>query len=681
MGTNILAHNLTAMNAERQLGINNKTKQTLTERLSSGYKINRAADDASGLAMSEKMRRQIRGLTQGAQNIKEGISYCKVADGALNEVNAMINRMEELAVKAANGTNSKSDLEAIDKEFQQLKAETERILDTTKYNEIYIWRGKDPEVNYKRTGSTNVNAVNYSSTTMSLNLSNLNSTAQPIDGRIHIRTDETQGIQFYWTGYNGTEYESKWQKWPDDVTDTIRDPDDPNKFTTITHPGPVSVKVSELMDYDVFPDAKGIDGILKYNTNAYASQENLVNSLNSSYLSLPINFSHSAWTYKDNGDTYYNTISATVTLTYEAMVAAERDLDNVSDTSFARANPANNKNLKSEPAKSGSNYTGTWKFSYTFDNINTVTATMTGVSYTLSSRTDEDNPTWWDWVDKGKPWEWKNGKTKTVSSADGSNNVKGVVYALTNPTDGLLTADLNGNNSDSGSISISFNLTADSPFTIGTNPKTYTNVGTLTLTMSVNEKETLDEVMSRLLQMGGTDIFSGSNNDTGGVGYHSESSYLVGSTPKIANPIYGTEILRDTATHKTIPIHTAPESTENVRINITYPILRLEILGLQDTNVLTHEAADEALADIQYAAEMVSDSRALFGAYQNRLEHAYNGTLNTAENITASESRIRDADMAELTYWYSLTRILTQAGESMLAQATKNPETVLTLLK
>ena len=125
MNSNILAHNLSAMNAKRQLGLNNKSKATAMERLSSGYKINRAADDASGLAMSEKMRRQIRGLDQGARNIQEGISYCKIADGALNKISDITNRMEELAVKAANGTNSASDRTAINEEIQQLKAETD----------------------------------------------------------------------------------------------------------------------------------------------------------------------------------------------------------------------------------------------------------------------------------------------------------------------------------------------------------------------------------------------------------------------------------------------------------------------------------------------------------------------------------------------------------------------------
>lgn len=138
----IISHNILAMNASRQLGIINKNIKKSTETLSSGYRINRAADDAAGLSISEKMRKQIRGLTQGIANAEDGISLCQVADGALNEVTDMIQRISELAVKAANGTNSTSDREDIQMEVSALLAEIDRVGDTTKFNEIYMFRGE-----------------------------------------------------------------------------------------------------------------------------------------------------------------------------------------------------------------------------------------------------------------------------------------------------------------------------------------------------------------------------------------------------------------------------------------------------------------------------------------------------------------------------------------------------------
>lgn len=135
MTMNIVAHNLTAINAQRQFGINSKSKTKSTEKLSSGYKINRAADDAAGLAISEKMRRQIRGLKQGVENTQDGVSLCQVADGALAEVNDMLHRITELSVKSANGTNSDEDRQYIQEEVSQILQEIDRIGDTTTFNE------------------------------------------------------------------------------------------------------------------------------------------------------------------------------------------------------------------------------------------------------------------------------------------------------------------------------------------------------------------------------------------------------------------------------------------------------------------------------------------------------------------------------------------------------------------
>lgn len=135
----IIAHNLVAMNAQRQYNMVSSSKAKSTEKLSSGYRINRAADDAAGLAISEKMRRQIRGLNQGAANIGDGISLCQVADGALSEVNDILQRMNELSVKSANGTNTDWDRFYIQQEINQLSAEINRIGSATSFNGIQIF--------------------------------------------------------------------------------------------------------------------------------------------------------------------------------------------------------------------------------------------------------------------------------------------------------------------------------------------------------------------------------------------------------------------------------------------------------------------------------------------------------------------------------------------------------------
>ncbi len=137
----VVQHNLTAMNSNRMLGLTTKTQGKSTEKLSSGYKINRAADDAAGLAISEKMRRQIRGLTQASLNAQDGISAVQTAEGALNEVHDMLQRMNELAIKSANGTNQTEDQSYIQSEVDALIKEIDRVATTTTFNERNLLDG------------------------------------------------------------------------------------------------------------------------------------------------------------------------------------------------------------------------------------------------------------------------------------------------------------------------------------------------------------------------------------------------------------------------------------------------------------------------------------------------------------------------------------------------------------
>ena len=138
----VVQHNLTAMNSSRMLNITTDSQAKSTEKLSSGYKINRAADDAAGLAISEKMRRQIRGLTQASSNAQDGISCVQTAEGALAEVHDMLQRMTELAVKAANGTQTSADRGYINQEVQALVSEIDRVASTTTFNEQNLLNGK-----------------------------------------------------------------------------------------------------------------------------------------------------------------------------------------------------------------------------------------------------------------------------------------------------------------------------------------------------------------------------------------------------------------------------------------------------------------------------------------------------------------------------------------------------------
>jgi flagellin len=137
----VVQHNMQAMNANRMLNVTTQSQSKSTEKLSSGYRINRAADDAAGLAISEKMRKQISGLDQASSNAEDGVSAVQTAEGALTEVHSMLQRMNELATQAANGTNAETDRDAIQAEIEQLTTEIDRVAETTKFNETYLLKG------------------------------------------------------------------------------------------------------------------------------------------------------------------------------------------------------------------------------------------------------------------------------------------------------------------------------------------------------------------------------------------------------------------------------------------------------------------------------------------------------------------------------------------------------------
>ncbi len=164
----VVQHNLTAMNSNRMLGITTSAQAKATEKLSSGYKIDREAGDAAGLSISEKVRNQLRGLTQATANANDGISTVQTAEGALAEVQDMLQRMNELAVKAANGTNSESDRTAIQNEIDQLTTEIDRVAETTKFNETYLLKGdkslrKDYSFSYTKFAATTGGYVEFNS--------------------------------------------------------------------------------------------------------------------------------------------------------------------------------------------------------------------------------------------------------------------------------------------------------------------------------------------------------------------------------------------------------------------------------------------------------------------------------------------------------------------------------------
>jgi flagellin len=177
----IVQHNLTAMNANRQLGITNGLQAKSTEKLSSGYRINRAGDDAAGLSISEKMRSQIRGLNKASSNAQDGVSLIQTAEGALNEAHAILQRMNELATQAANDTNTSTDRGAIAKEITALVDEMNRIASTTQFNTMNLldgnFSGKNLQVGALEGQVIAISIGSMNATTLGINALSVSSNA------------------------------------------------------------------------------------------------------------------------------------------------------------------------------------------------------------------------------------------------------------------------------------------------------------------------------------------------------------------------------------------------------------------------------------------------------------------------------------------------------------------------
>ena len=181
----VVQHNLSAMNTNRQMGVVTDALQKSTEKLSSGYKINRAADDAAGLSISEKMRAQIRGLDKASDNAQDGISLIQVAEGALNETHSILQRMNELATQAANDTNTSTDRTAIKAEIDQLTSEINRIQSTTQFNTQNLLDGKF-------TGK-NLQVGSLKGQTIKISISNMNAKTLGVSG-LTVDKNSTAGI-------------------------------------------------------------------------------------------------------------------------------------------------------------------------------------------------------------------------------------------------------------------------------------------------------------------------------------------------------------------------------------------------------------------------------------------------------------------------------------------------------
>lgn len=651
-------HNMLAENANRQFNVNIKKNAKLAEKLSSGYKINRAADDAAGLAISEKMRRQVRGIGQAADNIKDGIGYVQTAEGALNEAQDILQRINQLSVQAANGTNTVSDRAYINSEVQQLKAELSRIFSTTTFNEQRIW---EPGEVTLIDGYVPKQAVRFTGSSKRFDITNENCDVIADRSGYKIKADE-KGVSVSWTGYNGTTYETNTIGWK-----KLKDQNYTFELSSLFKPEDTDLKSSltgeALIQYRISLDVHDM-----------ASVDDIINSIDgrvmetSTYLPISTEFEDGKgntipknWT----GTPTNIEVSFSGSLDMEAAYQSHKSSDtsnevynfDVANDPFLKPVLNGNSNLSSP-----NNDNEKWSFSFYMEGVGTVTAVSNTTTVSAPDRDEDACGIWWDWYNP--PGGGERQKV-AISRTFGNGSLGNVVEALTGER-GVLSKKEGGKTNNGGSLSLSFKLMAGN-----------TSIGSLSTSIPIFGDDTKQKVLDRISDTLDSntvlDILTTESNVKYPSGTISPAS--VKHPQYVQIPVYGQTVLQG---KENFWVQAGAEAGQH--IDIEYESLSLEALGMKNTDTLTAESAGRAINEVKGALQVVSDQRSLFGAYQNRLEHACNINKNVEENTQAAESLIRDTDIADAMMEYSINNILLQAGTSMLTQANQSSRLIMQLL-
>jgi flagellin len=549
----VVQHNVSAMNANNAMSKNVAGLKKQTEKLSTGYNINRAADNAAGLAISEKMRSQIRGLTQATSNANDAISLIQTAEGGLQETEDIMQRMRELAVQSANGTYTDEDREQIQYEVDALKEEVDRISQSTEYNEMKLLDGslggvasnnsqygakygnvEDDMMGTKITTTSSIEGVQIKFTTGASGKGGENAVWKADGKTLLVNLDKTQSYS------------------DDEINELIKNASQ-QKTTGQTAP---------------IPD-------LTYKTEAGVISGSQVGS------------SGQTTTATAAGLRSTNTAADVSALMQDGAGAASKKLEGYGDKIQFTANT----------------YGKTGTTEGTFAKIKIVTDVAAGK--------EEAKVT--------------SGKERTYGSGAAAEEIEmhlatGVTYSEDDLSKILAKAGYDY------SVDITDDTNPDGADKLMFNKKDTTGV---TITMT----------------------------DGAGVGKEAINGSGEGLTFQIG-----------------------ANGVEDQRLTVNVDDMSSAALGIKSVSVAKQDDANTAINKIDDAIKTVSTQRAKLGAVQNRLEHTVN-SLNTAnENMTASESQIRDTDMASEMIKYTKSNILQQASQSMLAQANQQPQGVLQLL-
>lgn len=620
----IIQHNMEAANAQRQYKINVGEKSRTVEKLSSGYRINRAADDAAGLTISEEMRSQIRGLEKACRNVQDGSSLVQTADGALNEIHSIDQRQRELLVQAANDTNTDADRESIDMEIWMLNEEKDRIYNDTEFNTIKIFKGKDQIIDGPKTTTVTNETwpINDTSTSVKKDVIWVEKNTTPPQD-VHTQTQRVVPGQFS-SIYTETEELNK--KMPDghDIFD------EKSIYTTTgytdIYTDTLDIKYqkqgtdSKYTNLQKPKDMVGGNGYI----NVYNEAGNLSLSCAMSQLGVKLDDDLVGYSmYYDSKITKSTTSSPD---------------GNVAETTFQLG-----KNVtlvqKIELIKNGDEQ------SY-------------NISYALNNGDAQPHK-----LDVRLAFDTMNTPIESVKNKN--------PYKLENDDAEI---EINGDNKGTGTFK--------------------TVLGAIDDLYDTWDDSKVIENVSGIVHTGtgfwweDNTIPAGNKIDLGSVTYGpiklKKDPYEVTTTTDSQLQRKQTETIT-TETSTIQPEYLDIQAGANAWQNIPIRLYDLSTVKLKenvgDTDPVSAFHAADSLKHLDRVIDKISSIRSYYGAMQNRLGSAYNNNANYSENISASESRIRDTDMENELVTNSKYNILQQAGEALIAQANQNKQGVLELLQ
>ncbi len=641
----VLQHNIEAWNANRNLNVVTKRQAKSTEKLSSGYKINRAADNAAGLTISEGMRSMVRGLNRASNNAEDGYSLLQTADGALEEIHSILQRGRELAVQAANDSNTEVDRQAIQSEVDELLTEINRIADTTEFNTLKLLDGSrsgDPTANpliarkaadgVVREGMQNVNPGTI-----------LNPAAAG--------------------GVSRAALDQNWLK---------------NELTNTMVP-------------------KAVGGILSTFSDAFANNPNISTTIGAQLYtdsSTTLAYVACRYSYDASGKITGMELNLSVNLatlaadangqlTPQSQKALEGTIAHEMMHAFMDdALPNGMIGLDSNGVLDRTNQFPKWF--------------KEGMAQTAAGGCSNYN----DWVNGGLGLS-ANTPESTISSVvtDSKNKLSSGSTASQYGT-GYLACMYLGYLAD-GTNTVSSSAIGGGLDKILTDMKNGKTLNDVINDISGGKYKSITDFQRKFGDSDSSHFINLLLAQAGQTGSGSVIAPSLGTLDVLDNAAPNTNYYKADFTTKFTPSNATNfagggsggyngngdalmlqvGSLGHQGVGISIDDAHTDALGLGSVSVMSFEEAGTAITDFDYAIDMVSNNRSSIGAYMNRLEHTMSNIDNTSENTQAAESRIRDTDMAEEMVEYSASNIIAQAGQSMLAQANQSKQGILQLLQ